>query len=569
MLLLIRQCSSSWGVETPTSEIGLRTPVFDVPPNLNAALHTIMALTDAGKRRTLWIDQICILQKPPKNQDKIAQLKMMGEIYENASNVLIWLGNPPPHIPNAKVYVEQLPSIIEKIKRGVARIGPNFQPSVTAGLPLDDDPVWEIIVDVLHRDWYYRVWTLQEAVLAKELVVYYGANILDWDLVVNLYRAYGSAGLMPLRSVYDEKEIHYKSIMSIMTYRQYREKGKEIDWSHLLWTCGFRDCSNPLDRIFALLGMADKSVTSVIEPDYHADERQVFLDAFKVAIKYDHQLHILNLPFERGDTLTFERGNSKGLPTWCPNLKKRLNGCMQLSARLVGVRKFDEKSSEVFHNSKDHLTIKGLELDTIHQIAESDYPGFGERFTVERSELVSRFHEETSRMTKNSAYGKDKAEVLAAEALEAKPLEGKGLEAYCRTLIADVARAHNGREWSAEEMMTAHKYHFTPLHLHAHLSNSDKALSSKYGSLVNQACMGRKFILTTKGRVGLAPAKCQIGDVICVFLGACAAHVLRPNVDPPDTFRFVGDCYLHGIMNMEALDMHDKGDVKAKLFTVT
>ncbi|KIM92875.1 hypothetical protein OIDMADRAFT_62110 [Oidiodendron maius Zn] len=147
--LPLQTCSSSWGVETPTSEIGLRTPVFDVPPNLNAALHTIMALTDAGKRRTLWIDQMCILQKPPKNQDKMAQLKMMGEIYENASNVLIWLGNPPPHIPNAKVYVEQLPSIIEKIKRGVARIGPNFQPSVTAGLRLDDDPVWEIIVDVL------------------------------------------------------------------------------------------------------------------------------------------------------------------------------------------------------------------------------------------------------------------------------------------------------------------------------------------------------------------------------------------------------------------------------------
>jgi hypothetical protein len=477
---------------------------------------------------------------------------MMGKIYEKANNVLVWLGDPRPNIPNAKAYVEQLPSIIEKIQRNVARIGPNFLPSVSAGLPLDDDPVWEIIVDVLHKDWYYRVWTLQEAVLAKELVVYYGANILDWDFVVKLHGVYGSAPLMPLRGVYDEKELHYKSITSILTYRKYREKRMEIDWAHLLWTCGFRDCSNPLDRIFGLLGMADMSVTKRIKPDYNTDERQVFLDAFRVVIDCDHQLHILNLPFERGDTLTFERGNSKGLPTWCPNLKKRLNGCVQLNSYFVGIRKLDEKSSEVSRDRiSDHLTIKGLELDTIRQIAISDYPGFGDRDPVKRPELVSKFQEETLRMTNVSVYGKDKA-----------------LEAYCRTLIADVARAHNGRKWSTEEMITGYKNHFTPPHLHAYLSASDKTLSSKYGSLVNQACIGRKFILTTKGRVGLAPAKCQVGDVICVFLGACAVHVLRPNVEPPRTFRFVGDCYLHGIMNMEALDMLDKKEVERTDFII-
>jgi hypothetical protein len=232
-----------------------------------------MELTDVGQTRTLWIDQICILQRRDSddfvNEEKPKQLKLMDEIYKKAHDVLVWLGDPPPYIPNATAYVEQLPSVIETIQRNVARIGPNFLPNVSAGLPLNDDPVWEIIVDFLHKDWHYRVWTLQEAVLAKELVVYYGANILDWDLVVTLYGVYGSAPFMPLRDIHDQKELNYKSIASIQTYRKQWKKldpGVGIDWAHLLWTCGYRKCTDPLDRIYALLGMAGDSVKEVIEP---------------------------------------------------------------------------------------------------------------------------------------------------------------------------------------------------------------------------------------------------------------------------------------------------------------
>lgn len=261
--------------------------------------------------------------------------------------------------------VEQLPSVIETIQRNIARIGPNFLPNVTAGLPLNDDPVWEIIVDILHTDWHYRVWTLQEAVLAKELIVYYGANILDWDLVVKLYGVYGSAPLMPLRDIHDQNELNYSSIASIQLYHQQWKKlepGKRIDWAHLLWTCGYRKCSVPLDRIYGLLEMAGASVKNSIKPSYRVDERQVFLAAFELAIDSDHQLHLLSLPFERG--------GSANLPTSCPNLKRPYKDCFMLNSYLAGIRKRDEKSSKVFRDPDSaHLTIQGLEMDKIGQIA--------------------------------------------------------------------------------------------------------------------------------------------------------------------------------------------------------
>jgi hypothetical protein len=530
-----------WGAENPKFPIGRHEPIFDVPKNLYTALHSIMSLTDAGERRTLWVDQICINQND--EVEKEGQVKLMGEIYESAHDVLVYLGDPPPGILNVATYLEQLPSIAKKIERNVVRIGPNFLPSVTAGLPRNDDPVWAILVDILHKDWYDRVWTLQEAVLAKRLVVYYGTNILDWDLVVKLYAVYGAAPLMPLRGLFDEKEMNYHSIKWIQTYRRRWEKGMGIEFTHLLWSCGFKKCFLTVDRIYGMRAMADESIRKTIVPNYHAPKRQVFLDAFKAAIQRDPQLHILSLPFNRKNEL--------GLPTWCPNLVEP-NGCVQLNSYLVGIKSPTEKSSIVAMTDSDFLRIQGLEVDKISWIASSQYPDFKVRDRETRESLLFQFHDETLRKTQE-VYG--------------TPIP----EEYCRTLIADVARAHGGRKWSTEEMLAGYESHFAQGPLQAHVNANVKSLSSIYSSCAVQACAGRKFITTKEGRVGLAPANCQVDDVICVFLGACVPHVLRPKDAHAEatTFSFIGDCYVHGLMNTEALVMLEKDPSKRRDIVVT
>jgi len=528
-----------WGAENPKFPIGRHEPIFDVPQNLYTALHRILSLTDAGEYRTLWIDQICINQEDPIEKDK--QVKFMGEVYGRAHDVLVWLGDPPPGVLNVAAYLEQIPSIVKKIERNVVRIGPSFLPSVSAGLPTNDDQVWAIMVDILHKDWYGRVWTLQEAVLAKRLVVYYGNNILDWDLIFRLYTVYGAAPLMPLRGLHDEKEISYKSIHWIQTYRRAREKSKKIDFTHLLWSCGFKGCRDDVDKIYGMLGMVDESIRKKIDPKYREDKRRVFLDAFKAAIQSDLQLHLLSLPFERDIEL--------GLPTWCPDLMK-VNECVQFNSYFVGIRSSTEESSIVAVTDSDFLSIQGVEVDKIDKIVSAQYPHLRERDRDKRKKLLSQFHDETLRM---------------AQAVYGTPIP----EEYCRTLIADVARAHGGHKWSTEEMLAGYQALFAEGPLHAHLNATEKSLSGIYASCAVQACSGRRFITTTKGRVGLAPANCEVDDVICVFLGAGVPHVLRPNVAHAEgeatTFSFVGDCYLHGIMNSEVLDMLEKKEKELEL----
>lgn len=461
------------GRDVPKFAIGGHEPVFDVFQNLYTALHRILSLTDEGEYRWLWIDQICINQE--NKDEKKAQLLLMGEIYKRAHDVLVWLGDPVPGVLDVAGYLDQIPDILKKIERNVVRIGPNFLPSVTAGLPTDDDPVWAIIVDILNKEWYSRVWTLQEAVLGKRLVVYYGSNILDWKFIHRLYRVYGSAPYMPLRSLHDGEQMAYRSIEWIQSYRGLRAESKPIDFSHLLWTCVFKDCRDDVDKIYGMLGMVEENIKKRIPVDekyYEENPRPVFLEAFKAAINNDGQLHLLSLPFKRDTKL--------GLPSWCPDLK-RPNGCTQLSGLfLAGIRDSKEKSSVFNLTDSDSLSIQGVEVDKVLKIAEARYRHLKEM--DKRTKLMTEFQEETLRMAQE-VYGTPEP------------------EEYCRTLIANTTRLIDGRKWSTEEMRAGYQAFSTRGPLVARLNTMEKSRSALYGSCAIQACSGRGFITTTKGRV--------------------------------------------------------------------
>lgn len=94
-----------------------------------------------------------------------------------------------------------------------------------------------------------------------------------------------------------------------------------------------------------------------------------------------------------------------------------------------------------------------------------------------------------------------------------------------------------------------------------------------YSSYVLAACNRRKFFRSSGGRVGLAPDTYQVGDVVCVFQGALVPHLLRRNIDDDaatsTTFSFLGDCYVHGLMDSAVVDEFDAGVEQGREFVLT
>jgi hypothetical protein len=75
-------------------------------------------------------------------------------------------------------------------------------------------------------------------------------------------------------------------------------------------------------------------------------------------------------------------------------------------------------------------------------------------------------------------------------------------------------------------------------------------------------CIGWRPFFTKEGHIGLGPAKMQQDDVICIFSGARAPYVMRPVA--VGMYIFIGDCYVHGIMDGEAT----KNALKLETFKV-
>jgi hypothetical protein len=63
---------------------------------------------------------------------------------------------------------------------------------------------------------------------------------------------------------------------------------------------------------------------------------------------------------------------------------------------------------------------------------------------------------------------------------------------------------------------------------------------------------GQAFAVTEEKYVGIVPAKAKAGDYVCIILGCDVPFIVREDYGK---YVLVGECYIHGIMDGEAMDM--------------
>jgi hypothetical protein len=126
-----------------------------ISANLEAALR-ILRFRD--KPRVLWIDALCINQSD--THEKGMQIALMGSIFEQAQNVIIWLG---PRSEDSDVAMSTISSI-----RGV-----NFGDLT--------DSAWDALENLFSRPWFSRIWVLQEFKRARNPIFQCGQAFFSWD----------------------------------------------------------------------------------------------------------------------------------------------------------------------------------------------------------------------------------------------------------------------------------------------------------------------------------------------------------------------------------------------------
>ena len=85
----------------------------------------------------------------------------------------------------------------------------------------------------------------------------------------------------------------------------------------------------------------------------------------------------------------------------------------------------------------------------------------------------------------------------------------------------------------------------------------------KWSRAANGASSHRVFARTAKGYYVLGPRVLEVGDVVCVLLGGKMPFCLRPW---GTHYLLVGECYVHGLMNGEAVGMLEREEIAEQVF---
>ena len=133
------------------------------------SLETYMALSrlrSLDKKTIFWIAPICIHWEDV--QERSQQVVMMGQIYSNATNISVWLGE---HCDNSEPAMRFIQNTIS---------APGTSSSITSSPDFVKE--WEALATLLSRPWFSRRWSVQEISLAQGAIVHCGADSASWEV---------------------------------------------------------------------------------------------------------------------------------------------------------------------------------------------------------------------------------------------------------------------------------------------------------------------------------------------------------------------------------------------------
>jgi hypothetical protein len=73
----------------------------------------------------------------------------------------------------------------------------------------------------------------------------------------------------------------------------------------------------------------------------------------------------------------------------------------------------------------------------------------------------------------------------------------------------------------------------------------------------------RKLIISDRGYIGLGPIVARKSDMICILYG-CSVPVIIRKVG--DHYLFIGECYVQGLMDGQALELLKQGKAREVMF---
>ncbi|KAI5357723.1 putative heterokaryon incompatibility [Septoria linicola] len=525
------------------------------------AFKVLRACRSSSNEQTIWIDAICI------NQDdlgeKTEQVQHMSDIYSRATRVVLY--------PSLDWYARAAAPTLNQLM--VAPQALAGHPRGLQQLVIGKHDSWRkrAVVELLLSEYFRRMWVVQEITAGKNVQLYYGGYYIPWIMFFEF---------LVVRVVNSETRDIF-SMLSGKNIQTFQDSSTFLNiyalhgfWMHklsqasesipldiiLLQTSKFH-ATDPQDLVFALIGISDCAKTDLLRPDYLKSPEQVFVETSRFLLTAQEvcPLHLLTLG---GIGYNACR---RPIPSWAMDRSEyrpsnllvdayMTENTFRAAGNTIGLVREDVQAGA--------MLVDGVLLDdSIAHLSTAGVLDFGGMLPGEKAhsskfayckkiffkaavELVGEARGDIS--FEKESFNDDLWQTLIAGRVNRELVTDQRWKVLAHALYSsfDWINVDDGRFRSIfDQVLARYSLTFEPL---------DGARLISYNSSFVEACFGRRFAMTTAGRLCLVPPLSEPGDMIFIPLGSQVPYLIRTKHESRHS-RLVGEAYVHSVMLGEQL----------------
>ncbi|CAM1510951.1 Fc.00g084640.m01.CDS01 [Cosmosporella sp. VM-42] len=515
--------SYTWGSSVLTQRVEISGCSGWITESLDLALRHLRAPA-GGNELTLWVDALCIDQCSDLEKNKY--IPIMGQIYNRAQTVLVWLGEDDYKSRSAMNYFNNL------------RYDPRL-PLMTAleeSFGGDMDEWYNFGDSLLTREWWGRAWVVQEYIMSRKMLFICGHDSMSEDLFTTIvmfavYRRLSLFRTSPGNAI----QSHTRQAAQALFAAKDGKKTGALKNDLCAWITNFHPwgCRDEVDRIYAFMGMVD-NCTIIPRYELKLQWPKVYAEA---AVEIMRQRNSL-------DFICVGQGKArhKDLPAnWVPDLRMH-------PVETPALLPLNYASKSRYKASNE----SGFEAEVIGNELKVN----GIRFAqIKETTILHDEEEKGIPETKTLAYGQGGRHRTTPYTHKSEhTCEVAMVRTLCWDLNHERQRCGPGETFAEREPHWPVPRDFRPEVVDEyHRRNLFEVLMSVAASQHRNL---RRFAILDGGYFAMVPPDAQLQDWVCVLEGASVPMVLRKVQGTALGYKFIGECYVHGIMDGELWRRH-------------
>lgn len=524
-----------------------------------------------------WIDIVCINQL--NTSERTEQVMLMAAIYSSARSVTVWLGEEDEH---TKPSFELMKKLVTCPKEDLKTIRPGRMSSpITHSLleAYSDMSYWSSLKKLFERNYFNRVWIIQEITLARATFALCGNYSIKWDHIVKISefltvtswtRWISPSGKIPAGDMKTHQS-HHSLPNTLEANRRTKAAGNDALMLYsLIRSRGFVS-KDPRDKVYALLGICGDSIAT--KPGFtpvYDDDRTAATTFINAAIQ------ILQ---DSNDLLLLAHAEGKqfqtlpSLPSWVPDWScNRL-----LGLGITGYTRFYASGNlprSLSINERElRLAVHGFMLDRIVAVGECKHQ-------ILKHEPFPQTLSLYQKLPEIYHTGQPRVEVFwrtmitdtagPPRVYPAPPSWGQAFISWMSSILTTQSSSYTHDYLEMFKISASGIYgsdescarSYRPTWVHdrdAQASPGTTVDADAYETTFSHSPHLRPF-LTSNKYLGMGSQSLEKGHSIWIIPGSRVPLILQ-TVDS-GIYKIVGGAYVHGFMHGEALDVaHDFQDI--------